>query len=287
MVPEDINSFLLLENKHNDLMINLINQTINEELSIDNEQVKFSQNIFSYIEDLYNNGNFYTEDGYKMLRDIKTFNFIGSPILLCVTIYDYPTKVVKQKYSKLHKQRNSYLSSEDLLLITIKSVNGIYDKKYVYSTISHEITHAMQSIRNTYKSKVDVSDLYATACDNFYSSDDIIRSIASILYLSDKHEIEAFGNGLYSELTVTIKQNPDYDFKETSTYKQMLRLKDSINIVLSDAEATENKLKSIFNNGVTYKRLVDNGKWALNRMINKIGKVVTKVNKEYNNKMRY
>lgn len=165
----------------------------------------------------------------------------------------------------------------NLLTIQCYSISGTFQRDEALNTIQHEIEHIFQGLRGS-ASILTFDKLYNIAVKNLNNDDRKIATLADLIYLSYRFEIDGFLNGLYGFL-MTQENLPDFStLKKSETYKRYLRFQKIKNTVIKNRNTYEKIATMIF--GTNLNRIIKNAVRSEKYFFNRLGKVLIKVQKD-------
>lgn len=282
MIGNFMRNYYMMENINKDITINLINESINEELTINEKHHGYQVKLFDNIDKILKLCKYNGDENRGVFKVKYTESLFGKEVEVNLTSYNYSTNSWKHINRGVDMLINQYDEKNNVLRITVKCVNREYDKVFLSNVISHELTHIMQSVYNA--NNPETSKWYGIACKYYGSENELLDAISTVIYHSDKNEIEAFGNGLYAELIEYSEENKcsiDDCVKNTASWKYLDKVLKSIKII--ENNNNKNKVDKILNNifnGLTYNRLLKYCKYCRSEMLKKYGKVIVKLKEE-------
>lgn len=221
--PEVDKEFLEKENKK--MLEEQIDNIINEELGIANEVVKLSNTIEQEIYSLINKGI------RRMVFNVKTkFSDVNVD-------YAYEEFYDKESLVQWVEQRgyDGYSYQTNTIYLSIYSLNGSFNIYDLNDTIMHECNHYWECKKY---GKNQYTDRYGTITRGISNWNPCISKICNILYFCDKHEINSFVNGTYSN---AMFKRAKYD-----TYKEFIADNgvNEIYLILKNSEKIVRGLKA-------------------------------------------
>ena len=255
----------------------VLDNFLNEELSINEELIKGVTFAIERIESRYSNdiGNNGNLDGHILtnLKDIVSFGDYGS-IECFVTVIDFESSDnVREEFFKYdfggETEQVNYR-----IIVRVFSINGVIDRQFMYNTLFHECEHAFQFLKRN-KELYNTKSSYKKAVkivngeDNVHNSEEYVI-VANILYFFNKIEIDAEVNGLYGELI-----NNGCIIGETNFNEQLKAYKAEVKKLISNYSSDKyNDALRYFN--VTYGKLISFVRRQNEYLSHKIRKVYQK-----------
>lgn len=187
-------------------------------------------------------------------------------------------------YSVFKNKKLSFINLNFILFY--KDINV---EKYSYN-IQHELNHIFQQIKanSPYTKNQYLNRQYAFAVENIGNSDEKLKSIANIVYLSLPYEQDSFVNELYREIENDVEKNKMIEnYKNSKTYKRLKILINSFNFVQDNIEKCQESISLInkkYNTNFNLFQLLKNGKEGIERFKTKIGHIFSRI---MNNNMMY
>jgi hypothetical protein len=258
-----------------------LNNAINEELSVSNDVYNTSLNILLKINE------YIKKTEYKQIKKgIKTQEFsfhetiLNKKILVEVIHYNFGNNEYFEQYeTEITYSDGSSISDGNRLnniKISCYSISNKFYSDNAMDVIQHEVEHVFQGIKGS-KIITNFNKLYDTATNGLQSNNLKLKILSNIVYLSHKFEIDAYINGLYGYL-MQKGGIPTYeDIKKTPLYINLKVFRRQLNIISKDKEY-ENISSTFF--GIPLKKIIKNSLNAENYLINKLGKILIKVQQD-------
>lgn len=269
-------------------ILNEINESINEELSISNQ---LKDEAFRICGEIVNS----IKNTPTLPFNVKNVSFKGNNVFTTFfgerinIVYKFYNFFYKEDYYDKHEKinvdnRSSYVNK--VIYVTIFAISGHIIANTFNDTVYHELEHLYQS--KTSNKEVGNEQIYKIALwlKNSGNKDSYIAGDA--IYLTRDFEQDAYINGLYGFLIdgCTSKYDVTEKLKRSDAYDVLYRLKHHFNYILSNKEKVEYVLKRSQIN-FNYNNFVIMIKKSIKRFENKIGKVVMKVNNDIIEKYGY
>lgn len=258
-----------------------LNNAINEELSVSNDVYNTSLNILLKINE------YIKKTEYKQIKKgIKTQEFsfhetiLNKKILIEVIHYNFGNNEYFEQYeTEITYSDGSSISDGNRLnniKISCYSISNKFYSDNAMDVIQHEVEHVFQGIKGS-NIITNFNKLYDTAANALQSNNLKLKILSNIVYLSYKFEIDAYINGLYGYL-MQKEGIPTYeDIKKTPLYINLKVFRRQLNIISKDKEY-ENISSTFF--GIPLKKIIKNSLNAENYLINKLGKILIKVQQD-------
>lgn len=286
---------------HQHKAIAMINKSINEELSVNDNVKRISYEIAEKISEIR------LEKGDKTKIHGMLNCYEANKTLSCeglgVSVYYYffNTKKEYESFQKTYGVTNGNASSfaiggKPYINITLCCISGQYNKPQVYDGIFHEVEHVFQQNQSGIQFKdLKSNPLYIKVRSMLLNHRDVFEyELALALYLSFDYESDAYCNGLYAQICEQANGKP-IDFKtvnnivkESEIYRFLLILsKVKCHIQANDENYTKYlKEMSYPEKSLTTNRLFKMLNRAEKRISNKIGKIIVKAKKDCISEMR-
>ena len=256
---------------------NELNESINEALGIRNEVWDETCIIEKEIlDDLSDRYSIKFADGvFVKIGKIET-TFLNKPLTVD---YQYVNFVNQKAYStyvnRIKLKKNFYNETLNLLTLHFISISGHIDETSLIDTIQHELHHDFQET----ESGIDFSKipLYQKAIRlKGYEDDTVQYNIGDILYITFKHEIEAYANGLfaylmkkyeegYTDTTELVMGSDIYNMLQTLRKRKEMFLK------YKNTPLSMQVMRWI---GMTDNKFEERIKWAEREIISRMGKAI-------------
>lgn len=163
-----------------------IDNIINEELGIADEVIKLSDLIEKKIYQLLNNGTW--EEVFNVKTDLSEVN-------VDFAYNDFATTSDAIMWIKYNRGNDGYSYKTNTIYITLVSVNGYMNDYDLADTIQHECTHYWE-LKN--RGEDTYNSVYEKVVQGVNSRNPVLELMCSILYYSNKGELNAFVNGTYA-----------------------------------------------------------------------------------------
>ena len=258
---------------------------INEELSIsDNVKWKakvIAESISELIRKVAEKEK--VADGvYKSHFDFSD-KFLEKNIEYSVNFYNFANRDVfnRESVNLTCGEGTTVTDGKRFFWVTINcyGISGSIVFENLCDTVQHELSHVYQAIAGN-KRITTFDGIYAKARTFLGSSDIGLRSIAEVVYFSYCYEQDGFINGLYAELMSKGVPSPRWsDLKDTGFYSDLTRFLNAVEYVSGNEAALSGVCRKEF--GLNIRKVVENGKIAERRIKEKIGKVLIKIRKDY------
>lgn len=208
--------------------------------------------------------------------------------MLYLNIYNFLTPQDFENYKNTVHYLNAnsvYQRGAKWLVLTIPMVSGhIIMEDAIQENLQHELEHLFQG-KNTSNYVIGDDKEYANARSLLTNSDDEIKSLALVVYLSNLGEQDAFVNGLYTYLMAQeipmIKIDTDV-FKKSDAYIHLSTIRDIIlKLESNDINLNKKCLKYFNKTSETMLKLAKDVEFRFSR---KIGKIFVKYYKDIRKK---
>lgn len=291
----------MIDENYNWELINEINESITEELGINDKVIDLSENIYIEIEKAFQSEkSTIIENGVGRKYGWLTYP-LDNNILLNISydIINFADKRYMEEYAKkkgLNTDARSFISYEKKLSGKYKYVtNAIYfygiaisghiDKSSLKDSIQHEIEHIFQQ----YKMGKRFEDENITSIINtsFSKGNEYAKSVANIVYMSLKNEQEGFANGLYAYC----KDDPVHyreRFLSSPAYEKLDQLKKDKEFIEKNLTNTHliNEINKFSFIGLTKENIIKFADEVISQCIKRFGRVFCKVIKDINIQMK-
>jgi len=256
-----------------------IKKIIEEELSINDDVARFSNEFYNEIISKLNNAEIIEKNNLLIKKKISIVSYIDKIKVVSSVIYrNFLSKDFKEKYNLSYiTDGGSIFINKGLamMFINIYAINGTVDKPKSMETIQHEVEHIFQQEKMGHEFG-DSNGLYEKIKTDLESKSENKQKLAKLLYLCIKSEQEGFSNGLYAYMMD--KQEPYNDDLLTSseTWNLYLTAKENFNeLKINDG------LKEVFTEyfnlyGITMPYIEK----QLNNFLHRIGRTIIKVKKD-------
>lgn len=154
--------------------------------------------------------------------------------------------------------------------LTIPCVSGTIIKSETIDTIQHELEHIYQQVMMSKMFSDSMS--YAKVKTNMCSENELINKTARLVYGCIKSEQDGFVNGLYAYLMSLPEFFSMDSFKKSSTWKLYVEMVNIYNEFINNPNFIIELKK--------YKLNPQKVEQKINQFVGKIGKVVSKVQKD-------
>lgn len=260
-----------------------IRTAINEELSINNDVTSLSNSIFNTIKDIFSHGKTTNikKNGYVECKGNFYQSLNGYKINVCFTIFNFRSNEDYEQNIEYLSDNFSYATKADkkLYFLTVYgyAVNNKLQVEDIVDSIQHEVEHIFQG--SIGKKSLNTNDNLYLSAINHINDGNILGIIANTIYFSYDYEQDAIVNGLYAQLMSSENPVPRWDdIVDTQIYDSIEFLKKSILVLSLKKHWLQDKCRNTF--GITIDNVILNAKKAYKRLINKVGKVLIKVNKD-------
>ena len=212
---------------------------------------------------------------FNLIYKLKNMN-----IRINVLIYNFFDKKIFEKEKNnfdLSSRSVNFGKKDGIIELCGYSISGTLNKNDLINSVHHEINHLFQ-YQEGKKSNFRESKLYFIVKYLLNSNDETKKMIANSLYYSFEDEQDAFVNGMYADLK-QYDEPLDIDaIKENSElYQVIYKMLETIELIKNiDDEYI------IQNFRITKKRCISIIKNGVQRLENKIGKIITKLYDDYN-----
>ena len=257
-------------------IIEELNEQIREELSISDKVLDTVRKIMLELDGAIKN----KEREGKIL-----FSFKERKYKLYWKIYDYRDRK-DYETSKIPTIGRGYMYTTRSISLPIIRISGYINKENLSDTLQHEIEHAYQDDYGYNYSRTAKDYAVITTAMSSKELPESIRSIARLLYLSDKNEIDAMVNGLYGEVSEAMKKLPNEDYPTQSIEKLIINSE-----CYESYKTLYNGVSKILISGIPYEaaqyfdskdikptKIITKGE---RYFLKKLGKVITKLKKDY------
>lgn len=275
--------------------IKLINNMINEELSINKQVHEISLDIFQQIlSNKTNKTNFET-----ILGKIKTINFSFNINGIKVTCYEYHFNNRKD-YEEIEVPNNIVSDGKSIIFhgnkwitLNLIYISGTLVKTELLDTIMHEVNHIFQQERSelNFQDRKD-NDFYRFVLTNLTNEDFKIRQLSLIEYFTFDYEIDGFINGMFGQLDMeqpktfelinkTVKESKLYEY-----LNEIIKVSEELN---NNRHYLDSAIEYYRNNGfnTTTGRILKNIEYVINRITAKLGKIIIKYKQDYLKEARF
>lgn len=198
-------------------------------------------------------------------------------ISVAVQYYNFQTKEAYEEYKKYYYCNGGDSASQrrlSFIWVYCYGISGGINVNELKNVVHHEVEHIYQYI----KGKEIISKnlpLYNKAREYSNSVDEFERAIATIIYNHYDFEQDAMVNGLYGYLkSYQTYANAWNAVKESEIYHILTAIAESIKILQDNSEYANNICLKKFN--ITLGQVISMGKYAMERLKIKIGKVLIK-----------
>ena len=186
---------------------NQLAESVNEALGVSNDVWSMSLNLRQQIlSDLKKRPSVKISEGVFVKTGELYTTFLNKPLTVEYQYVNFIDKTVyAEKSRQISLKRNLYNKSLNLLTLHIISISGNIDETSLVDTIQHELHHNFQES----ESGLDFANipLYQKALRlKQFDEDSLQYNIGDILYITFKHEIEAYANGLFAYLVTKYNQ---------------------------------------------------------------------------------
>lgn len=277
----------------NDLLekeiINEIDNSINEELSISNQLKNEANRIIDEVKFSIKNTPtlpFNIKNVSYKTNKITT-NFNGDDINI---IYYYYNFFYEDDYNKNKRHIDNITKNvykDKTIYVTILAISGGLLLNTFQDSIYHELEHMYQ--QKMMNKDFGFNKIYKIGLllkkSNIY--EDYV--IGNSIYLSRDFEQDAYVNGLYALLINACDSQLKIMniLKKSDAYNALYSLKKNLNYIINNEKKIKAQIKMYNGFGLTYNNIIVIIKKAIKRFENKIGKVVIKVRNEIIEKYGY
>jgi hypothetical protein len=260
-------------------------EAINEELSISDSVKWKAKEIAKIISD----NIALSEKKERIANGVSRKKFEFSDVFLekniryAVNFYNFDNRSVFNAESKNINCDDGSTTTDGKryfwVTVNCYGISGQVVFENLCGTVQHELNHIYQAIKGDGRiTKFD--KIYSTASAFLGCNDEKIRSIAEVIYFSYSYEQDGFINGLYGELRSKNIPSPSWeDLKDTGFYADFARFLNAVEYVDANREFLSEICFKKF--GFDIQTVVSNGRKALRRLKEKIGKVLIKLRKDY------
>jgi predicted transcriptional regulator len=280
-----------------------INDILTEELGISDNVSRMTDIILNDIISDYRNRKFeksiIISNGVGVKEgDITVDDVFNNELNVLYKIYNFKDKIYREQY--IDKEGKGYLNagSNHMYLgkgkrrrlvvnrigVALEMISGtLINVEEAKDSIQHELEHIYQ--QSMMKKEFGNKDLYRIVSLKLYNGNKYDESVATILYMSFKSEIEAYANGLYAFVKEKLSEHPiniDIEFKKSAAYKKLRELYEAKSFIirhLNDKEM-DDALYTYRYNGVTKEKLIKMAEDSYNEMIRRFGKALVKARKD-------
>lgn len=265
----------------------IVRQVLNEELGINNEVLKFSNDAISKISnssklmvqnsDVINN---------KVGSDTIYYNYNGSSITIIYSVFSFKTNNDYINYCETVKDlRNASTMSTSKADDTLVRINYVVfengDNNLFYEQIQHELNHVFQQIFQKGKYKYGKIRTNIEKNKKEINLDKELKCASFILYMSRNFEQDGFANSLYGLL---LNCNGDINaIKNSGTIHNLRQLQNALRLFKNVDD--NKKFSRVF--GASKNRIVKIGEKSLDRLHRLINRVIFKYGKDTGNVIRY
>lgn len=264
-----------------------LNTVINEEMTINDNVSKILENIIKLFNDSFKTINFTKVNNTFSMKKIS-FNYkLENAVVFfkfkCYNVFD---KKYYNTIKKIYNLGNGEVNeTTKTITINLGYISGTLQTP-LSTVLRHEEQHIFQILMGRQINNWHMNDfgkkIYLKAVEIIKKKTSTIEDyiVAFPLYTQSDNEVDAFINQLYQELVENNIKHLDEDFiiLNSSVYKYYLMSKKYLRLIKNDRTKYE---PNIIQFGLTFEKyikMIDN---ALNRTIQKIGKVIVKYNKDY------
>ena len=256
---------------------NELAESVNEALGVSNDVWNMSLNLRQQIlSDLKKRPTVKISEGVFVKTGELYTTFLNKPLTVEYQYVNFLDKnVYAEKSGQISLKRNLYNKSLNLLTLHIISISGNIDETSLVDTIQHELHHNFQES----ESGLDFANipLYKKALRlKQFDEDTLQYNIGDILYITFKHEIEAYANGLFAYLAT--KYNQGYRdtiglVMESEMYSMLQTLRKRRTMFLKYHKTQQSKqiMKWV---GMTDEKLVKRIDSADDEIVSRMGRVI-------------
>lgn len=254
-----MNKNLLIEEELKDE----INSLILEELTVNDEVLKFSKMVEDYIiENIPQKRPFnFSNGGGKRELDFSLKLFDNNlKVNFHVTNFNFKDKQYFNDYNKRYsmdlecKSVYNMIGKRAICLCFISYLSiGFKPLAKFYEDVYHEINHLFQ--QNMEKHTYSDSSKYANISTNIYSENEIEHNSAEIVYLATSYEQDSYISSVYNFVKHKIHSSfdnigkIDVILKESDAYNKIYRLKELFNIIHNNKTIYSNILLKTYGFG--------------------------------------
>lgn len=260
------------------ILLEELSQIITEELGISADVVDISKSLFNIINDGCKDTKYETDDAGILFKRLSFDQVIsGHRVKIYVKVYNFRNpaeynNAIANNPSMLDCSSGYYRGTILFIHLNLYQISGQIDNGVALDMIHHEVEHMFQQIKmgKTFGG----TENNAMALSKMSSEDDIERSCAVIVYMSQKSEQEAFTNGLYGYLlsNYAYKDNIRDLVDKSTAMEKVKQLRNAVDII-SNAEGGE---KECMLYGINRNKMIAQGKKAIESMLRRIGRVIIK-----------
>ena len=262
-----------------------INEKMNEERSISNEVTLMSTEIFYRIMGKIQPYSISTDMGNQF--EYKHGNFIYSKLNISFNVsWDfYNIGNETPRTSEMNQFASADLSKK-AINITIVAINGRINSDSVIESIQHEISHFFEVSKRQgvpYKNMFQYK-LAVTILQQEEKFTEIMVAIAEVIYISNKFEQRAFGNGAYRYLmnhTDDYFHNFNNAIKKTKLYKYLTLIDNDIELLKDNSDAEYEITETLKRFEIPYEDFMDLAKSAREGLVRMCGRIKSKAIDDY------
>ena len=255
-----------------------IKKVIQEELSIATQVDNLSDNlVVQIIEGVKSRKGENVEPGVLCTSFTINTELEDTKISVAVQYYNFQTKEAYEEYKKYYYCNGGDSASQrrlSFMWVYCYGISGGIKVNELRNVVHHEVEHIYQYI----KGKETISKnlpLYNKAREYSNSVDEFERAIATIIYNHYDFEQDAMVNGLYGYLKTHQTYANAWDVvKESEAYRILTSIMESIEKLKDNSEYANDICLKKFN--ITLGQVISMGKYAMERLKVKIGKVLVK-----------
>ena len=264
-----------------------LNTVINEEMTINNNVSKILENIIKLFNDSFKTINFTkVNNAFSMKKISFNYKWENAVVFFNFKCYNVFDKKYYNTIKKLYNLGNGEVNeTTKTITINLGYISGTLQTP-LSTVLRHEEQHIFQILMGRQINNWHMNDfgkkIYLKAVEIIKKKTSTIEDyiVAFPLYTQSDNEVDAFINQLYQELVENnIKQlDEDFIILNSSVYKYYLMSKKYLRLIKNDRTKYE---PNIIQFGLTFEKYIKMIDKALNRTIQKIGKVIVKYNKDY------
>ena len=262
-----------------------INEKMYEERSISNEVTLMSTEIFYRIMGKIQPYSISTDMGNQF--EYKHGNFIYSKLNISFNVsWDFYNVGDKTPRTPKMKQFASSDIGKRTISVTIVAVNGKINNDSIWESIQHEVSHFFETSKRKgvpYKNMFQYK-LAVTILQQEEKFTDIMVAIAEIIYISNKFEQRAFGNGAYRYLmnhTDDYFHNFNNAIKKTKLYKYLTLIDNDIELLKDNSDAEYEITETLKRFEIPYEDFMDLAKSAREGLVRMCGRIKSKAIDDY------
>lgn len=286
LIEEIRNSFVLKNNEKK-----IILSAINEALSINDDVLRITENVFKDFVEKSNKTPFiydaWAPSDIKTKRVISKAEILGKEITFVFNCFNVLDSSKYETYMQRYRIGNAETSLKKYTIVVSAGFISGTLKTNVKSLLQHETEHLYQYFKGKRLNSYDPTfskngpsaykKAYSILSSNSGNVDKETFYVAYIIYTLSESETDAFVNQLYRELEENHESNIDEVLKNSNAYTYYVTSRRLLNIVKTNKDNFEHIVENF---GFEYNKFIKIFSKLNKRYIVKIGKVLTRYNEE-------